>query len=87
MKPLVFHIDPGHGWLGVKRKELASLGIEKKISHYSYQRGGMVYLEEDCDAAVYFNAVRTATGADPVFRYSHCDRRSPVRSYQSFSPE
>jgi hypothetical protein len=45
-----FISDPGHGWLEVTRAELETLDLLDKISRYSYQRGGFVYLEEDCDA-------------------------------------
>lgn len=78
--------DPGHGWCSVKRAELIELGIEATISHYSYQRGGTVYLEEDCDCAKFFNAYRAAHGVDPAFSHSHTDKRSPVRSYETFQP-
>src|SRR5262245_17970213 len=48
--------DPGHGWLVVNREEIFSLGIELKVSSYSYQEGGLVYLEEDCDAPLFIKA-------------------------------
>lgn len=32
-----FYADPGHGWVEVKRELLKELGIEDKISSYSYQ--------------------------------------------------
>ena len=51
-----FHSDPGHGWLEVSREELAMLHIDDAISAYSYQSGDKVYLEEDCDAALFINA-------------------------------
>ena len=38
----IMESDPGHGWLGVPRAELAELGIESKISGYSYVEGGIV---------------------------------------------
>ena len=47
MKTIVYYTDPGHGWFAVKRAELAQLGILGQVSHYSYQRGRTVYLEED----------------------------------------
>lgn len=49
-------IDGGHSWFSVKRQLLKELGIEKEISHCSYQRGESVYLEEDSDAAKFFDA-------------------------------
>ena len=49
-----FHSDPGHGWLEVARADLEALGLLSSISHYSYQRGERVYLEEDCDATKFY---------------------------------
>lgn len=86
MKPLTYYTDPGHGWFAVKRAELDRLGISGRISSYSYMRGETAYLEEDCDASVYFNAVRAKTGQDPAYVTKHTNGRSPIRSYQSFKP-
>ena len=50
--------DPGHGWLRVPMLELISLGIADKISTCSYidQSKQHVYLEEDCDLAIFAKA-------------------------------
>jgi len=86
MKTTVYYTDPGHGWFAVKRAELARLGVLDSVSHYSYQRGQTVYLEEDCDAALYFNAIRRTTGQDPAYIYKHTDKTHPIRSYEYFKP-
>lgn len=52
-----FYVDPGHGWLEVSRSELAMLHIDDSISPYSYQTGDRVFLEEDCDAPLFINAL------------------------------
>lgn len=84
-KKIVFHNDAGHGWYAVKRKELAELGILNKISGFSYQsRGGQtVYLEEDCDASIYFDKAELTSENTEVknsYRaYSH------IRSLDSFT--
>lgn len=83
MKTYVFHTDPGHGWIAVKRSELTRLGILDKISHYSYQRGETVYLEEDCDYHTFVVAKETA-GEEFTCRDSYTEH-SPVRSYVNFS--
>jgi hypothetical protein len=57
-KTLTFHADPAHGWLEVPAHELYFLNIAHKISRYSYTDTKKVYLEEDCDAALYFNAAK-----------------------------
>ena len=50
--------DPGHGWLEVPTGELVRLGIANQISSFSYisKDGKKVYLEEDCDLAVFAEA-------------------------------
>jgi len=62
----IFYTDPGHGWLEVPLCECRALGIADKISGYSYVqvKGGAawVYLEEDCDAALYMNAYKEKYG-------------------------
>ena len=82
-RPIILHEDAGHGWFGVKRDALAALGILEQVSHYSYTRGATVYLEEDCDAALYFNAVRARLGRYPAYITKHTDR-SPIRSYDAY---
>ncbi len=80
-----FYSDAGHGWLAVKRAELVHLGIADKISHYSYQRGKTVYLEEDCDATAFCEAKgwdRAAYQAN-VVDGKYADR-SPIRSYDAY---
>jgi hypothetical protein len=83
MKPIVYYTDPGHGWFAVKRAELAELGILGQVSHYSYERGRTVYLEEDCDATLYFTAHKAA-GTVPPYIEKHTDKRHPIRSYSTF---
>lgn len=78
-----FYSDAGHGWLAVKRAELVRLGIIGKISSFSYQRGKTVYLEEDCDASLFYGAKKKANEPFEV-KEKHQDR-SPIRSYDCFS--
>jgi len=51
-----FFADSGHGWLEVLIDEIETLGLTDTISRYSYRSGPKVYLEEDCDAALFINA-------------------------------
>ena len=79
-----FISDPGHGWLEVPRAELDSLGIAHKISEYSYQKGELAYLEEDCDFAV-FHAAKAAR-AEPV-QYSELYQENTfIRNLPRFQP-
>jgi hypothetical protein len=52
--------DPGHGWLAVPLKECKRVNILKDISIYSYydKETLTVYLEEDCDAALYLDSIK-----------------------------
>lgn len=84
MKPILYHTDPGHGWFAVKRTELQRLGLLDKVSTYSYQRGATVYLEEDCDASLFFAAYKAAHGEPPAYVERNTDKRSPIRSYDTF---
>lgn len=77
--------DPGHGWVAIKRAVLIKLGIEHKITSYSYQRGQTVYLEEDCDMSTLISAARDA-GIALEFTEKYTNNRSPIRSYDYFKP-
>lgn len=83
-----FYCDPGHGWLAVKRTLLDELGIAHLISPYSYAKGGTVYLEEDCDASVFFKAYKDLHGSEPeyiVVHYDYVDSPPvPCRSYPDY---
>ncbi|MCS5590716.1 MAG: hypothetical protein NZ824_12200 [Candidatus Thioglobus sp.] len=46
---------PSHGYLKVEKKAVYSAGYEP--SGYSYQNGKFFYLEEDCDAGEFFQAL------------------------------
>ena len=85
-KTYKFYQDPGHGWIAVKRQELIDLGILDKITRFSYQNGKTVYLEEDCDAMTFILAYAAKFGNKPNLDYRHTDNDSPIRSYESFSP-
>ncbi len=85
MKTYYMHIDAGHGWLAVKRKELADLGILDKISSCSYQKGKTVYLEEDCDVALFVNAIGGSEAFKKLKFKDSYKEYSPIRNYNLFS--
>ena len=76
--------DPGHGWCAIERDVLRDLGILDHVSNYSYQRGTIVYLEEDCDLSLLVRALQ-AKGVTPAFTEKHTDYDSPIRQYSAFS--
>ena len=76
--------DPGHGWGAVKRKVLDQLGITDRITEYSYQKGGTVYLEEDCDLGTLLTTLRDKNIGFTVVEKNSANRYSPIRSYERF---
>lgn len=54
---IIFHSDGGHGWLQVPHYLLRRIGIDKKISQYSYRDNTFAYLEEDCDLSAFVTAM------------------------------
>ena len=86
-KQYLFYRDPGHAWLAVTRKELIDLHIDRIISKYSYQKGNLVYLEEDHDANLFLNkAIHQAKFNIELCDY-HSDKDSIIRTYKSYSPD
>jgi deoxyadenosine/deoxycytidine kinase len=80
-----FHSDPGHGWLQVKRQELKDIGILDKISHYSYQYGPDVYLEEDCDYSLFFERMKELGRTFEIKEINSQAKDSIVRTYEGFT--
>ena len=84
MKPTYrFISDPSRAWVEVPRKELDRLGITKDISSYSYEKDGMVYLEEDCDAVLWEKAKKARgekINISEIYQYP-----TVIREYKRFS--
>lgn len=79
-----FYSDPGHGWLHVKYDELVELGIQDKITFYSYRKGNDVYLEEDCDMSEFMNAME-AKGVEVKLTFiNERERDSFIRSLRRY---
>ena len=81
-----FHSDPSHGWVKVPKSLIKKLGIEDKISSFSYVKNDYVFLEEDCDLALFLDAMKKE-GTKVEFREYHTDRNSKIRSYASYCLE
>lgn len=75
--------DPGHAWARFPKAKLVSLGIADKITHYSYQKGTNVFLEEDCDLSSLVTALKDR-GYEIKFNESHTNRQSKIRSYNTY---
>jgi len=81
----LFHSDPGHAWLQVKRSELKDLGILDKISNYSYQKGDDVFLEEDCDYGAFYKAMAAIGKTIEIREVVSKNDDSIIRSYEEFT--
>ena len=79
----VFVEDPSHAWLTVTIKELIELGIADKISCYSYVKGNIAYLEEDCDATLFIKAYKEKYAEVPKWEEVSVEN-TPIRNYQHY---
>lgn len=82
-----FYSDPGHGWLAVNYDELVELGINDKISGYSYRKGNTVYLEEDCDMATFMNALEAKGVQIRINTINEPTKDSMIRSFARYINE
>ena len=81
-----FHSDAGHGWLAVPKHEIQELGIAVDISQCSYQKGGMAYLEEDCDAPLFIRTFEAKSKtAIKIIEDVYDGAESPIRNYESYN--
>jgi len=80
---LNYYQDPGHGWVKIKLTKLKELGIDQKITYFSYMRSDYAYLEEDCDLTTLIKACEDK-GIVLYFRDHHSNRDSKIRNYQSY---
>lgn len=80
-----YHVDSGHGWIESETWRMVALGIVDDISEYSYMSndGMTVYLEEDCDATVFINALK-AHDIEFEIKESYVDGRHPLRDEHTF---
>lgn len=85
-KHYTFFSDPGHGWLKVPKGDLKFVGVDVRISHYSYMTGGFAFLEEDCDANRFLDALK-ALGVEFELNYVNDDDYSPIREYSPYQWE
>ena len=75
-----FYSDPGHAWLRVPLSTLSRLDIRHRISRFSYVSNDLstAYLEEDCDASVFFDAYQQRFGEPPAIKEQYIDDREEL---------
>ena len=71
--------DPGHGWLVAPKDAVIASGAT--ITPFSYEANGLIYLEEDCDAASFIKAA----GLDPADIRKLPEREGNPRGFASFT--
>lgn len=82
MNNYLFITDPGHGWLAVPISDLKKLGIENKITAFSYRKGETAFLEEDVDAGTFLKAAQAA-GMQYTIKEKY-EENTSIRSYLSY---
>lgn len=83
VKQLQFHYDAGHAWLKVSHAELAKQEVANEISFYSYMTKSHAYLEEDCDASKYMNALTAKSISYSIIEVNDGDD-SIIRTYATY---
>lgn len=79
--------DAGHAWLEVPIADIVALGIEDRISQYSYQKGKYAYLEEDSDAPIFIQAYAETLGYPPTYSTEYVGDYADIRYYRRFKGE
>ena len=94
MKNLTFTFidNASHGYLKISNYDLKAFNIDpKQFSNFSFYNcsNGCLYLEEDCDALLFFNALEAqGHGAFEEHTIEYVYKvRSPVRGYEDYAPE
>ena len=82
-KTLLMYEDPGHAWCKVSRYDKVFQMIAKEVSHFSYQLGDSVYLEEDDDLGLYYNKL-VELGYEIKWKYIHTNDNSRIRGYEQY---
>jgi hypothetical protein len=79
------HCDPSHSWFEAPRAELDRLAITAEVSGFSYTSHDRqtVYLEEDCDAPLYLQALNDE-GRKFRLCDMHTDHDSAIRTLPRF---
>lgn len=77
------YADPGHAWAKVPFSLIYKLGIQDKITSYSYMRGSYAYLEEDCDLSTLIKALQENRIEFSFDKY-HGNKLSRIRNYLSY---
>ena len=85
MKAITYISDPSHSYLKVDVRTVENLGFMNKISEYSFFNDKSVWLECDCDAQLFFDALDEKSLPEPSIYSETLDVQAPFRLYPRFS--
>lgn len=80
MLKFMSYSDDGHSWLRVQKYLVKDLLGLDKISNYSYEHNGWLYLEEDCDAGLFINKLNELKHEFTI-KHSRKNGQSHIRNY------
>jgi len=78
--------DPGHAWVAVPMDYVRMLGIDQKITPYSFisDSGKTAYLEEDCDVGIFIDAWEKKYNCKPMLRGRGTNNQSKIRNLNHY---
>ena len=77
--------DPSHSYLKVPVRMAENLNFINKISEYSFFNKDYIWLEEDVDMALFFNALDERSLPEPMIYTQTLEEPAPFRLYPRFS--
>lgn len=81
---LTYLQDPGHGWIVAPASLVRDLGCRPSSYSYIDRASGFAYLEEDCDAGPFLDALRAA-GIDYTIQEVHTRGEAKCRALPRWS--
>jgi len=85
MKAITYISDPSHSYLKVPASVVENLGFMNKISEYSFFNGTSVWLECDCDAQLFFDALDERGIEEPLIKHQSLNFQAPFRLLPRFT--
>ncbi len=82
---LRFISDPSHGYLEIPIELINKYNIYNRISNFSFKTKQFAYLEEDCDAPLFFEAIKKnnhINNFEVITKY--IDYSAPCRDFDRF---
>lgn len=82
---LRFIQDPSHGYLEIPMEIINKYNIYNKISRFSFKTEQFAYLEEDCDAPLFFKIIEENNHTNNFeIVEKHINHPAPCRNFDRF---